>query len=188
MPKLLHVSARRINTGLWMPQLALVLALVALPTLLHLLDLLPKLLACVRLTTMEMPELEHAPGVLTAAKLLLRQPLPPRLPEPIVHALLANMALIPVLAVLTVLRIPPQKLDPLPKLLASAMRTITAMPDPVLLDAPYVLTVELLRLKKHQVPPPMLFVHAPPISMEPILSLLLRAPPALVILPHLLTC
>jgi ABC-type uncharacterized transport system permease subunit len=50
------------------------------------------------------------------------------------------------------LRIPLQKLDPLPKLLASVLRTIMAMPDPVLLVAPYVLTMVSLMLKQHRVP------------------------------------
>ena len=96
------------------------------------------------------------------------------------HALLARMVPIPVLSVLPVLPVLPQLvvLLTLQLLFVDARLTTMAMPEPVL-HALFVLTVEPVRLKKHQVPPPMLFVHAPPISMEPILSLLLHAPPAL---------
>lgn len=105
------------------------------------------------------------------------------------HALLANMALIlPVLAaVLIVQPVLPQLVEllALQLLFAAAKLTSMAMPEPVM-HALLVLTVESVMLRKRQVPPPLLFVHAPPTLMEPIPSL--HVLPALVILPHLLTC
>jgi hypothetical protein len=106
-----------------------------------------------------------------------------------VHALLAHTALIPVLAVLTVLLVLPQLVEllALQLLFAAAKLTSMAMPEPVRHALP-VLTVESVMLRKRQVPPPLLFVHAPPTLMEPIPSLLLHAPPAPAILPHLGAC
>jgi len=97
------------------------------------------------------------------------------------------MVPIPLVPVLGVRIIPPKLVGllTLQLLFVDARLTVMAMPEPVL-PALNVLTVELVRLRKHQVPPPLLFVHAPPTVMEPILSLLLHAPPALAILPHLL--
>jgi hypothetical protein len=83
-----------------------------------------------------------------------------------------------------VLRIPPQTLDPLPKLLASASRTIMVMPEPVLLDAVLVLPMVSLMLKQHQGPLSLLTASARRTPMEPMP--VPRAQVVLAILPPLL--